>query len=249
MKKSISPALWLPMLFAILMALAVCSFPVQAAAADKPTVTAQTGIDASTKDNPKPPPSKYDKDMLLYLCEKGTPQQIEEAIKAGADVNAKTRSLTTPLMYAAAGNSVEVVNMLIQAGADVNAQDFLHHQTPLMWAGRNNKKHEFLKILNALIKAGADVNAKDRQGATPLMEYRTNPEALKVLIKAGADVNVKDNEGRTLLNYVAENGKSEIVSLLLKAGAVVSANDLQLAQNNEHLKNDGIIKELQRKLK
>jgi len=51
------------------------------------------------------------------------------------------------------------------------------------------------------------------------------------------------------LSHAAESGEPAIVSLLLQAGASVSAGDLRLAQKNENLKNHAVMKELRRKAK
>jgi serine/threonine protein kinase len=51
-------------------------------------------------------------------------------------------------------------------------------------------------------------------------------EAVKILLAFGADVNVKDqNNGRTPMSYAAGNGHSDVVKLLLQAGAEVDLPD------------------------
>ena len=220
-------------------------------------------------------------DEFTLLCSEGTPRQIEAAIEAGMDVNAKGNDNMTPLISAAGKNDAEVINILIKAGADVNAE-YNTGLTALMHAAWFNNNPE---VLSALIKAGADVNAKNDQGWTALMLaawYNTNPGVLKALIQgkadvnvktdagatplmlavsnnpravpalvmAGADINARYSDGKTSLSFAVEGSKGpEIVSFLLKAGALVSEADVELAQKNEHLKNTAIIEELKQSLK
>jgi ankyrin repeat protein len=48
---------------------------------------------------------------------------VEQLLKDGANVNTKDSRGTTPLMYAAAVGSPEMMRPLIAAGADVNARN------------------------------------------------------------------------------------------------------------------------------
>ena len=53
------------------------------------------------------------------------------------------------------------------------------------------------------------------------------------MIKAGADVNLKDNMEWTALFGAARNGHTEIVKMLIKAGAKVNPKDLTLTKNED----------------
>ncbi|HPU44476.1 MAG TPA: ankyrin repeat domain-containing protein, partial [Dictyoglomaceae bacterium] len=70
---------------------------------------------------------------FFELVKTGTPEKVKEAIKAGADVNAKDTSYgMTLLMWAAENNqNPEVIKVLLEAGADVNAKD-KDDRTPLI---------------------------------------------------------------------------------------------------------------------
>ena len=48
-------------------------------------------------------------------------------------------------------------------------------------------------------------------------------ETIELLIKKGVDVNSKDKSGKTPLYWAAEYGRTNVVKLLLKAGADVNA--------------------------
>ena len=163
---------------------------------------------------------------LLDLCREGTVQEVENAVKNGANIHAKTDFGQTPLMLAMLQNPYqEVITALIKAGADVNAKDN-EESTPLMLAAARCLNSE---VITALIKAGADVNAKDNNGRTPLMRTVlsfTKPEVITALIKAGADVNARDNYEQTPLMLAAwKNGKPEVIATLIEAGADINVKN------------------------
>ena len=87
-----------------------------------------------------------------------------EALKNGADVNAKDKAGKTALIWAARYGHTEVVKMLIAAGADVNAKNS-DGNTALIWAAY----YGHAEIIKMLIAAGADVNATDNGGNTALI--------------------------------------------------------------------------------
>jgi ankyrin repeat protein len=142
---------------------------------------------------------------IFTVAGSGTVAQVQQAIKAGADVNARDEDGETPLMYAAGYNTnPDVLSVLIKAGADLNARDY-EGETPLMFAAENNTNPD---VLSVLIEAGVDVNARDKDGVTPLMlaaRHNINPEVLSVLIKAGANILLKDNSGKTTFDYAKNN--------------------------------------------
>ena len=90
-----------------------------------------------------------------------TPQEIEAAIEAGADVNARTGGWT-PLHLAAAAGTPENIAALLEAGADVNAR-LEDGWTPLHIAAALGTPEN----IAALLEAGADGTAEDDQGETP----------------------------------------------------------------------------------
>jgi ankyrin repeat protein len=173
--------------------------------------------------------------QFLLLCQKGTPAEIQAAIKAGANVNAYSEDEElNALMYAAIGNPhPETIRMLVNAGADVNetfGSRSNSGMTALMYAAEKNPNPE---ILIELVKAGADVDEKDLDGGTPL-KYATvnrNEEVLKVLLKSGAHVNDKDHYGETVLHFASSNSSGWMkvnpnsVRILLENGADVHIRD------------------------
>ena len=176
---------------------------------------------------------------FIALCGSGSLQEVVDAIKNGANVNAWTSYEGTPLLVAVRTPNPDVVTALIKAGADVNARDnsyndYLKGKTPLIMAMAvvsTSHRKEVMLMLTALIKAGADVNAKDNEGMTALMwaistyHYSSEVEMVAALIKAGADVNAKSNDGATALILAAKKDIRRVIPILLESGADPKAKD------------------------
>jgi ankyrin repeat protein len=172
-------------------------------------------------------------EIIALLTEAGaeadwnwTVSDVEAALGAGLDINAKDKDGAAPLMYAAAyGQNPGAVAALIEAGADVNAKD-AESKTPLMYAAWRNKNPAVAAVL---IGAGADIRANDENGRTPLMfaaAHNETLEAAAALIGAGADVNEYDRNGWTPLMRAARyNCNPEVIAALIKAGADLNARD------------------------
>ncbi len=168
------------------------------------------------------------------FCAQGKKEEVEQALKFGANIAAQDVQGKTALMFAAENNSPDVVQVLLDNGADVNDKD-KQDMTALMYAAGKNS----LEVVRILLNAKADVSIKDNQGMTALM-YATRrdkdvPEVVKLLAvpkepwyKLGKDVvNAGDNEDKTALMFAAENNSPDVVQVLLDNGADVNAKDKQ----------------------
>ena len=60
---------------------------------------------------------------LLEAARKGNIEAVKQHLAAGTDVNAKVKSGSTPLHFAALNGRKVIVELLIAKGADVNAKD------------------------------------------------------------------------------------------------------------------------------
>lgn len=79
-----------------------------------------------------------------------------------------------------------------------------------------------------LISNGVDVNLANYLGQTALMAVKNGPvgvEIAKLLIKAGADVNQLTSHGHSALHDATAYGDIELMTLLIKEGAVVDQAD------------------------
>ena len=92
--------------------------------------------------------SKLNKALIKSVFA-GDSIEAEALLQAGADVDAKSSSGHTVLMYAAIRDHTETVQLLLDAGADVNVKDN-DGETALMKA---INKHE--EVVSVLRNAGA----------------------------------------------------------------------------------------------
>lgn len=92
-----------------------------------------------------------------------TPERVRQAVRSGADVNARDKLGSTPLHEAAAGNgNPEVIRILVELGADVNART-VAGWTPLHQAARYSKEPGVVLVL---LELGADPRARTNRGLT-----------------------------------------------------------------------------------
>ena len=117
--------------------------------------------------------------------------------------------------------SPEVVKLLLKEGATPNYFDpELPGNTPLYIAVSHNLSPEVIKLL---LEAGANPNQEHELGTLLYIAVRCElgPEGIRLLLEAGADPNKAHPEhpDETPLSGARDRGYSEIVELLIEAGA------------------------------
>ena len=189
----------------------------QAVYAQMEDTTADSSINTQTVDKKILANEELMKNILLNpeLMKTITPEQLEEYIAKGADVNAKDERGYTPLIYAAKNNkNPEIIETLLKNGADIEAKDKIG-STPLMFATIMNPE-----VVETLLKYEADVNAKNEDGWTPLMfaiKYKQSPEIIETLLKNGADSTATSNPYlNPFMVATLYNPNSEIIEILKK---------------------------------
>jgi len=176
-------------------------------------------------------------DAFVELCLQGTPEEVEAALKAGADPNARDKDGQTPLSMAARDilqdGALKKVEVLLAAKADPKAKILAEENGTVIQVAAASGNVELVK---RLIEAGVDVNQADDSGHTALMaictpsnsgrsEIRKKRAAavVKMLLEAGADPRAGTDRNVTALVYAAEADNTEIIRLLLAAGADANA--------------------------
>jgi ankyrin repeat protein len=176
---------------------------------------------------------------------------VELLLDRGADPSAAGSGLggpKTPLTEAAYAGNETVFRLLIERGADVKRAG----PGPLGLALRAQcmgcveavlKKMDrdaitATMVLGSppfgpalatgfLLEQGGDINARDAEGRSLLMLAAASGalpvDAVKALIAKGADVNARTARGETALGLATRHGKTAVVDLLVRAGAVDAA--------------------------
>ena len=123
----------------------------------------------------------------------------------------------TALSHAVVANHADVVEVLIDAGADIETRGN-HDRTPLLVASQCGN----LQVVKVLVKAGADVCVTHDNGDTCLAVAAANghSETVRTLLcLPEVDVNHSNNRGFTSLHRAVLKKHSDVVQLLIDAGA------------------------------
>jgi hypothetical protein len=178
---------------------------------------------------------------LLVAAERGELVAVRELVRSGARINWRDHRGRTALLAATWRNRIEVGRFLIQEGADVNAKDLIQ-DTPFLVAGAEGRA----ELLKLMLAAGADLKDTNRYGGTALIPaaHRGHVEAVKLLIATGIDKDHVNNFGWTALMEAVVLGDggpahTEIVRLLVQAGANASIPDRDRITPLEHAKRRG----------
>ena len=128
---------------------------------------------------------------LIIACTEGFVEAARLLLDRGAAVNGfNENGEWTPAEAAAAGNHVDVLELLLERGASLDLvprPDVLHQYsgTPFALAcifGR-------VEAATLLLERGSDIEARDSRGATPLINALLNgqPGSVRLLLSRGAD--------------------------------------------------------------
>lgn len=139
-------------------------------------------------------------------------------LAAGADVNAKSPTGSTPLLEALRRRQLEIVRLLLAAGAKVDVRDG-NGDTPLALARQAGAP--FVKLLSG---AGA------RDDGRPALHRAAGAGDLarvQALLQGGAEVDAIGPGKTTALHLASQAGHAAVVRVLLAAKATVDAKDEQ----------------------
>lgn len=103
--------------------------------------------------------------LLIDGARHGDVEDVLEALKGGANVNAQDDLGRTALHMASANGRLELVQLLLEAGADVGTCN-VEKNTPLHWACLNGH----VQVVALLLKYGASPTALNTYDRTPMDE-------------------------------------------------------------------------------
>ena len=146
-------------------------------------------------------------------------QSLKDALKNGADINARYGDSTALIDAVDCGN-VEIVKYLVENGADMENMNNIWGNTALMKIANAVcvESEICIEIAQYLLDKGANINAKTRNGWTALMYASSYGylDMVKFLVKNGANINTITDEGYTALNVALDK---EVENFLIEAGA------------------------------
>ena len=159
---------------------------------------------------------------------------IARLIEAGANLNQGDTSGTTPLMAAVLHNDLDLVERLVERGADVNYQNYFDRITALEVAADNGHQEIFEYLFPittceesrqyALQKLSRGIIRKQRREDTLTDDFITaaaigDVGGVRQGIDARVEIDAFGEYGETALHKACDNGRLDVVRLLLKAGA------------------------------
>jgi hypothetical protein len=147
-------------------------------------------------------------EALWAAARRGDAAAVDDLLKQGVDVNAKTSYGATALSYACWRGNVEVVQRLLDAMADVNVADSFYKATPLAFAAL--KGHA--PVVKLLLKKGAE-------GGADALKTAASQGSVEV-VKAILELSHFTPETLAVARTAAQSARqAEIVELLTAAGA------------------------------
>jgi ankyrin repeat protein len=155
-------------------------------------------------------------------------------------------------------DSFEFIEKLIDKGANVNhrvkestwyrtvftSQWVLESGATAFWRAAQSSD---LAVMNLLLEHGADPNIATTHGVTPLQvaagigwvegvtyewSKQANAETVKMLLKLGNDPNAQAETGRAALHGAGHKGATEIIQILVDAGAKLDIRDYGMNGND-----------------
>ena len=152
------------------------------------------------------------------------PSIVELLLKLGADVDTQDNDDMTPLLLASrTDDSGTIAQLLLEYGASTHIRD-KSGRTPLHLASLYHTS----SVVALLMEVGAEVDAQDHDGMTPLLfASRRDWTAadVQLLLEHGASVHMRNKKGQTPLHLASLDQFPHPMTLLLKFGADVNAQD------------------------
>ena len=156
--------------------------------------------------------------VLMAACGNGRTGLINLLLNAGANPNINDADGFTCLHHAVGkGCSKEVIDTIINHGADVNATN-IYNTAALMIACKKGN----IDTINVLLNAGANAHLADDDGDTCLhyaVDGECSKKVLETIISHGADANATNKENITVLMTSCVKGRTDLINVLLNAGA------------------------------
>ncbi|KAM6963017.1 CARD- and ANK-domain containing inflammasome adapter protein [Aplochiton taeniatus] len=163
--------------------------------------------------------------LLHVAAEHGQLSFIELLLRRGARLDLVDEEGRTALHRAALRGRTMAIKALIKAGAPIYCLD-KQSKTPVHLAVTNGHGD----AVKALVKEEARFAKNQTQDSfIHMVAKEDNPKLAEVLLQSGAAVDAKDSRKKTALFHAVCHGRESTVALLLKAGASVDREVIDVA--------------------
>lgn len=129
---------------------------------------------------------------LTFACYLSVFESAQLLVEAGADINLKTGTGTSPLHAAVMSSRLDLVKYIVSKGGDPKATFGFNQNLIMLFAAfgksPDDKIDFFISMEEATIKAGNKVPAKIKENQNPAL-YTSTSEMLNYLLSLGFDVN------------------------------------------------------------
>jgi hypothetical protein len=156
--------------------------------------------------------------QLQKAIDLDSPRGVEEAVRAGADSNAKGQHDITPLMYAVGHFRKAAYKALLYLGADTAQRDAEGDNAITLAVDAYQRDPDFLLLA---IHAGGDPNTRRADNDPILIRFinERNLPAIRMMKEAGADIDARNRSHRPLIVYAGLIEFWDVVWCLLELGA------------------------------
>jgi ankyrin repeat protein len=164
--------------------------------------------------------------LLLEASEGGDLLKARNAVRGAAgslNLNCRNEAGDVPLILAARGGHIDLVQFLLDEGADVHAVNE-SGDTALISASESPSNTAVLKLL---LERGAGIDCKNDLNRTALVEAASigDLQNVTLLLQHNPDLNVVTREEETALTFAVVYGHLDIMKALVDAGADVNWRD------------------------
>ncbi|MCB1179123.1 MAG: ankyrin repeat domain-containing protein, partial [Leptospiraceae bacterium] len=160
---------------------------------------------------------------LITAVDKGNLTLVKSILETGITPNFQFPDVASPINYAAARHSYEILELLIRHGANPNFTT----SGPVTTLGQACQTG-YLNMVQLLLDWGARVDghsSEHKKTSLMISAEKGRKDIVECLLKAKADPNLKDKNGLTAFDFAKQNKHTEVASILAKITNGVSMED------------------------